>query len=352
MEVYVISEDCFFIVVGSSLVCWDFKRHRQYELSLAHAHRLIFLMDKGCCVDLENPLDKDLVRAGIVKDEGEGSVVWGWDILSRIYHFGTKNIPYDDRPESEEEWAKSYLAHCEEVWKKEVPVETAVSFRKEGVTLPSQHRRGPVEQVLLARSTTREFLNVPLGLEILAQILEYTLGFVEERQLPESSGLPDALRKRRCSPSGGGLNSTEGYVLVRNVEGLEAGLYYYNPFKHQLILMSSEIPPVGRLLSGQHFADAVPVGIFFTSRFDKLWWKYEHSRAYRNALLEVGHIAQTFQIMSASFGLGTWLTGALCEKDIEPLLGLNSDREQVLFFVACGHASGATTPESLRMIAR
>ncbi|BBH47091.1 hypothetical protein KU43P_35680 [Pseudomonas sp. KU43P] len=295
-------------------------------------------------MDLENPLDKDLVRAGIVGVGGEESAVWGRDILSRIYHFGTKNIPFDDSPENEGEWAKSYLAHCEEVWSKEVPIETAVSFCKEGITLPRQHRRGPVEQVLLARSTAREFLNIPLGLEMLAQILEYTLGFVEERQIPESGGLPDALRKRRCSPSGGGLNSTEGYVLVRNVEGLEVGLYYYNPFNHQLILTSSKTPPVGRLLSGQHFADAVPVGVFFTSRVDKLWWKHEHSRAYRNALLEVGHIAQTFQIMSASFGLGTWLTGALCEKDIEPLLGLNSDREQVHFvvgvlytqWVACG----------------
>lgn len=347
-----ISEDCFFIVVGSSLVCWDFQRHKQYELSTAHVRRLVFVMANEACVDQDNPLDKDLIRAGIVKVGRGEPVVWGWDILSRIYHFGTKNIPLVDSPEDEEAWAKSYLAHCEEVWQKEVPVETAARFHSEGIILPRSLRDGPIEHVLRARSTTREFLDVPVDLEALAHILQYTLGFVAARQLPESSGLPEAFRKRRCSPSGGGLNSTEGYVMVKNVEGLESGMYYYDPYHHQLILLSSEIPPLGKLLSGQHFADAVPVGVFFTSRFDKLWWKYEHSRAYRNALLEVGHVAQTFQIMSTSLGLGTWLTGALCEKDVEPLLKLESNHEQVLFFVGCGHASGATTPESLRALAK
>ncbi|MFJ4349237.1 SagB family peptide dehydrogenase [Pseudomonas sp. NPDC089401] len=347
-----ISKDCFFIVVDSTLICWDFQAHKQYEMSTAHAQRLMYLIENPGCVDQACAIDQALISAGVVKVDQESTEAWGWDVLSRIYHFGTKNIPLEDVPVDETAWAKLYLEHCESLWQKQVPLERQHSGAESGIPLPSRTCEGELEKVLLRRSTVREFLDFPLRLESLAKILQYTLGFVDERELPESCGLPDAFRKRRCSPSGGGLNSTEGYVLANNVDGLDKGLYYYEAASNRLLLKSVDIPQLGALLSGQHFANNLPVGVFFTSRFDKLWWKYEHSRAYRNALLEVGHVAQTFQLMSTSLGLGTWLTGALCEKEIEPLLKLENAHEQVLFFVGCGYASGEATPESLRELAR
>lgn len=347
-----ISEDCFFIVVGSSLICWDFKAHKQYELSAAHARRLILLIHNQDRIDQNCAVDQDLIRAGVVRITQEQLNPWGWDVLSRIFHFGTKNIPLDDIPQDEEAWAKLYLEHCEGAWAKPLPIDHAQVGGEAGIVLPRQACEGQLEQSLCRRSTTREFLDAPLPLEVLAKILQYTLGFIDDREVPKASGLPDSLRKRRCSPSGGGLNSTEGYVLARNVEGLDEGIYYYDAASHRLLLKSTDVPLLGQMLSGQHFANNLPAGIFFTSRFDKLWWKYEHSRAYRNALLEVGHIAQTFQIISASLGLGTWLTGALCEQEIEPFLKLENAHEEVLFFVGCGYASGQATPESLRILTR
>jgi SagB-type dehydrogenase family enzyme len=347
-----ISEDCFFIVLDSSLICWDFKAHKQYELSAAHAQRLIFLIENQDCIDQSCLIDQELIRAGILKITQERSEPWGWDVLSRIYHFGTKNIPLDDMPQDEKAWAKLYLEHCEGAWAKPLPRDFTHVGGEAGVLLPRKTCEGVLEQSLCRRSTSREFRDVPLQLEILAKILQFTLGFIDDREVPKDSGLPDSLRKRRCSPSGGGLNSTEGYVLARNVEGLDEGVYYYDAASHRLLLRSTGMPSLGQMLSGQHFSNNLSVGIFFTSRFDKLWWKYEHSRAYRNALLEVGHIAQTFQIISTSLGLGTWLTGALCEEDIEPFLKLDNAHEQVLFFVGCGYASGEATPESLRILTR
>ncbi|WP_313710854.1 SagB family peptide dehydrogenase [Pseudomonas sp.] len=345
-----ISEDCFFVVLGSSLICWDFKAHKQYQLSVAHARRLIFLIYNQDCIDQNCMVDQELIRAGVVKITQEQTDYWGWDVLSRIFHFGTKNIPLDDIPQSEEAWAKLYLEHCDGAWARPLPIDYAHVGGEAGILLPRKTCEGQLEQSLYRRSTTREFIDVPLRLEMLAKILQFTLGFVDDREVPVTSGLPDSLRKRRCSPSGGGLNSTEGYVLVRNVEGLDEGIYYYDAASHRLLLKSTDVPSVGQMLSGQHFANNLPAGVFFTSRFDKLWWKYEHSRAYRNALLEVGHVAQTFQIISTSLGLGTWLTGALCEQDIEPFLKLENAHEQVLFFVGCGYTSGEATPESLRML--
>ncbi|MFK0310047.1 SagB family peptide dehydrogenase [Pseudomonas sp. NPDC090233] len=206
---------------------------------------------------------------------------------------------------------------------------------------------GPLESILRERTTVRAFTDKPVPLVLVSKILKYTLGFIDEREVPEASGLPEGMRKRRSSPSGGGLNATEGYVLIKNVEGVAPGVYYYDPHSHMLHVKSTELPDVGSLLSGQHFANGIPIGLFLTSRFDKSWWKYEHSRAYRMALLEVGHVAQTFQLIATALGLGTWPTGALSEKRIEPLLKLTNPNEQVLFFVGCGYGDGVITSGEL-----
>jgi hypothetical protein len=66
MEEMMISEDCFFIVLGSSLICWDFKAHKQYELSVAHARRLIFLIYNQGCIDQNCTVDQELIQAGVV----------------------------------------------------------------------------------------------------------------------------------------------------------------------------------------------------------------------------------------------------------------------------------------------
>lgn len=39
-----ISKNCFFIAMNNSLICWDFKNHKQYQLSRDHANRLIHLI--------------------------------------------------------------------------------------------------------------------------------------------------------------------------------------------------------------------------------------------------------------------------------------------------------------------
>ncbi|HEK0908941.1 TPA: SagB family peptide dehydrogenase [Pseudomonas putida] len=344
------NNDCFFITADKKLICWNYKNHKQYELSHAHARRLVDLIYHQDEPQDDNPLDQDLLRCDILNHQPADDETWGWDMLSRIFHFGTKNIPLSIQPQNEADWAALYLEHCESVWSKPLPAQRKDLNALQPIQLLRHTDSGLFEALLKKRSTSRDFLDLPVPLEDLTRILEYSIGFIDERELPDSSNLPAALRKRRSSPSGGGLNSTEAYVYVRHVDNLDPGLYYYDPFGHCLHLLSTELPPVGKMLSGQHFSDSISAGFFLTSRLDKLWWKYEHSRAYRIALLEIGHVAQTLQLVATALNLDTWPTGALCEDLIDPLLQLNSPGEQVLFFVGCGHAKGSATPNSLKTI--
>jgi SagB-type dehydrogenase family enzyme len=138
---------------------------------------------------------------------------------------------------------------------------------------------------------------------------------------------------------------------VQNVIGLKPGCYAYHPSEHALSFVNP-LPnqPLGQLLCGQHFINNLPVGLFITCRFDKLWWKYEHSRAYRMAYIEAGHISQTFQLVATSLGLNTWLTGALTDEQVEALLGLENSAEQPLFFVGCGQSNGQVMCKELKAL--
>ena len=64
-----------------------------------------------------------------------------------------------------------------------------------------------------------------------------------------------------------------------------------------------------------------------------------------------GHISQTFQLVATSLGLGTWLTGALKDDQVEALLRLlESNAEQPLFFVGCGRSDGQVMCKELKAL--
>jgi len=344
-----ISKDCFFIVVDNALVCWDFKGHKQYQLSAEHANRLVSLVYDQSCDSLKDTIIEDLKRCGVLLDSAGDGDVWGWDVLSRIFHLGTKDIPLENQPSSEHEWAAQYLEHCDDVLGKRLPAGASQGLES-GVQLPGLCVTDEFDEVLGRRATVRCFHNLPVARADLGRILHHTLGFVEHRELSDGEGGAEDFSKRRSSPSAGGLNATEGYVYVANVEGVEPGIYYYDPHRHQLHWRNQLGPALGDLLSGQHFSNNIPVGLFLTSRFDKLWWKYEHSRAYRMALIEIGHVAQVFQLAATARGMNTWLTGALNECRIEPMLKIENPNEQVLFFVGCGYSDGSAIPSCLKAL--
>lgn len=337
---------CVFILARPPhQIVWNYEHHTQFELDLHYSTRLAQLINDPSHFDACNLIDIEFLNAGILTTEPKKTLEWGWDELSRIFHIGTKNIPCESVPQSANEWATLYLQHCNEVLSSPPPARRLKPCPVDRITLPScslvDIEDVSLGQALVNRSTSRSFTEQPISIEQVSTLLYLTLGYLKERPFIHETGHPEALGARRSSPSGGGLNTCEGYLYVRHVCGLEPGVYAYHPDKHALSLVQP-LPdaPLGQLLSGQHFIDPLPFGLFITSRFDKLWWKYEHSRAYRMAFVETGHVSQTFLMVATALGLKTWLTGALSDRQVERLLDLEDTPEQPLFFIGCGHGDG------------
>lgn len=177
---------------------------------------------------------------------------------------------------------------------------------------------------------------------------------------------------KRTSPSGGALHPTECWLVVQRVEGIPPGLYRYRVDGHALEPVRPGIAPpqpgdaetreagdapprawtgaelraFARIAVGGQdwFADA-PVLCILAPRFHRNYWKYRnHAKAYRVAILDVGHLSQTLQLCATEAGLGPFVTSAINEVDIERAFGLVSHAESPL--AVCGFGTRAATLET------
>ena len=337
----------FLLPKPPSLIVWNYKTHEQFEIDKAHSCRLTELLEQPSLFDENNELDKNLFSAGVLIDKPHLPDLWQWDALSKIFHVGTKNLASGVLPQTRQEWAQHYVAQCKEAMDRPLPPPHRLASLQpqDMIQLPQPRsssdldKPGSLKQSLLNRKTCRAFENTRVSLEDISTILYLCLGYLSERESEVSQFTPPLFRARRSSPSGGGLNASEGYLYAYNIKELDPGFYYYHPQKHALKFLSRTKEPLGAYLQGQHFANSLPFGIFITSRLDKMWWKHPHSQAYRVALLEVGHISQSLQLCATSLGLNTWLTAALSEQKIEKALYLPDLSEQVFLFFGAGNSN-------------
>lgn len=355
-----INPDVFFLAQPPSLIIWNYKTHEQFELDSAHSQRLMELIHDISLYDPDCGIDSTFTKNSILLDVPTLGSQWGWDILSRIFHIGTKDLSDADQPGDSSSWAAQYLAHCQSVMSTNLPDSNRFAHLQpeDYINLPqplpneSLKEYHSLHYALIKRKTCRSYLNKSVSLEDLSTLLYLSLGHLKERTHETSKLTPASFRARRSSPSGGGLSSSEGYLYAYNVRGINPGFYYYHPTLHALRLIRRAQEPLGSFLNGQHFIDNLPFGIFITSRFDKLWWKYPHSRAYRVALIEAGHIAQTAQLISTAMGLNTWLSSAINDTKVEKALGIQDLREQLVLFVGGGYSDGRVFSDELEQLLR
>ena len=205
------------------------------------------------------------------------------------------------------------------------------------------------DALLDARTTCRNFdavASVPL--HVLSRLLARVFG--ARGQLHAADDF-DVIK--RTSPSGGALHPTECYLIVQRVDGLASGLYHYHVGTHALeplpIADDLDLAAFARVaVAGQHwFADA-PVLCVLAPRFDRNFWKYRnHPKAYRVCILDVGHLSQTLQLCATREGLGSFVTAAINEVDIERAFGLQGLVDGPL--AVCGVGPRAASMETYEL---
>jgi SagB-type dehydrogenase family enzyme len=327
--------DTFLVIKDGELVAWNCRSHEQFQISQDHLAALVAPEKSG-----NEAIVSELVEAGLLVAAAEERK-WGWDLLSQFFHIGTSaESPPEFQVDAAEE-AKRYVEYCTAI-ADDIPPDAFSYRRGEPVQVSLQDNRCAPDSLLVLleqRKTNRTFTGLPISLSAIHEILSETFRYREhDHALYRAQGMSTPTR-RRSSPSGGSLQSCEAYLIARNVEGLPPGIYHYWSDADRLGMMApiQEDFSFGRINAGQMFSDDLSAGVIITSRFDKLAWKYAHSRTYRVALLDAGHLSQTFQLMATALGLRTWLTGMFFDFDIRQLLRLPEDsQEYPLLFLGVG----------------
>ncbi|HXX15730.1 MAG TPA: SagB family peptide dehydrogenase [Candidatus Eremiobacteraceae bacterium] len=215
------------------------------------------------------------------------------------------------------------------------------------VALPKGEAKAEFARVLEQRRTWREFSSKPMERETLGPLLWWSSGVQGWARIPKVGDLV-----LKTAPSGGAMHPLEAYALVRNVEGLSAGIYHYDAVGHRLELLRKGIGKgeIAAMLAGQRWCGNAAVVMLLTAVFERTQWKYEHPRAYRVVLAEAGHVCQTFCLTATWLGLAPFCTMALADTKIERALGIDGVKESVLYAAGVGmKAERKATAERLRI---
>jgi SagB-type dehydrogenase family enzyme len=337
-----ISQDIFFLIEKNQVLLWDCSKHEQYLLDKEHFETLLYPDRKE-----GSSAFKNLESAGILKKKPIESEAWGWDTLSKLFHTGTKNIPTDPLTAEPETHAQNYLSECEKIktkaphlfQEKKAPI----------VDLPTPNLSAlntPLNTTFLNRKTSRSFNSSCITLQQLSDLLYGAFGLIHGDWNKTITPDIHVAGIRKASPSSGGLHSEEAYVVIYRVTGLESGLYYYRPQDHKLNILKKGFfeDEVIEYNNHQFYSKGLAAGLYISSRLDKYWWKYQHSRCYRIMLLDIGHVSQTLLLTATALGLHTWMTGAFKDSEIETFLGIDGFKESVMMFVGVGLGENSSFP--------
>jgi SagB-type dehydrogenase family enzyme len=248
-----------------------------------------------------------------------------WNPEAGFFHTATKNVRFWSQQEAQRKAREQAL---------EAPMPAAVK-RYPGIraiALPPPSGIDDFARVACERRTWRRFSAAAVTIEELATLLGLSVGVQKWVRL---GGRDVALK---TSPSGGARHPVEAYVVARRVRGLPSGTYHYTAGRHALTRLR-KAPSAARLKvympNSGHFADAAAL-VLFTVAFERQLWRYPYSRAYRAALIETGHVCQTFCLAATALRLAPFSLMGLADAAIERDLGIDGITETVLYAAGVG----------------
>jgi SagB-type dehydrogenase family enzyme len=276
----------------------------------------------------------------------------GWSPAATFFHHSTKDVAFTARDETNRRLKARATTDP-------IPPALKPPYRGKKIVLPTPSPTPAAEMflnnstgalgnsafpdVLLSRRTWRRFGRRRLSLDELSTLLGLTWGVQGWMDIDGWGRM--ALK---TSPSGGARHSIEAYVLVRNVDGVSAGLYHYQPGSHELHQLRKLTDLTARAaiaayLPQQGFYAEASALMLMSAVFARVQWRYGFPRAYRTVLAEAGHHAQTFCLAATWLGLAPFCTMALADSRIEQDLGLDGVGESVLYATGVGPRPAGVT---------
>lgn len=200
------------------------------------------------------------------------------------------------------------------------------------ISLPPPRHAGEmsVEEAIFRRRSIRRFIDEPLTLADLSQLLWSAGGKTID-------GVTGATR---AFPSAGGLYPFEIYLVSGNVTGLADGIYRFGWEDHSLELIK-EGDFREQLMEAslrQRFVAEAPVSIVWGGDFAAIERAYGPRGVERYISMDVGGAGQNLHLQAEALGLGTVIVGAFRDAAVQEILGTELTP---LYIMPVGKAAGS-----------
>jgi SagB-type dehydrogenase family enzyme len=167
-----------------------------------------------------------------------------------------------------------------------------------------------VEEAMLKRRSVRSYKDKALTVEEVSQILWSVQG-----KTAEWGG--------RTVPSAGATYPLEIYLVAGKVEGIEPGVYHYNPANHSITIkkQSDVRSKLAIAALGQEYIAKAPISIVISAIYERTTRRYGE-RGIRYVYMEAGHAGQNCHLQCETMGLGTVMIGAFDDEEVKRVLGI------------------------------
>jgi len=205
----------------------------------------------------------------------------------------------------------------------------------EGVRL-----RRELGDVLARRRSSRSYTGDPIDLKFLATIIRSAGAVTGYGNVDLMSGGQATIRFR-SAPSGGGLYPIDIYVASLKINGLERGLYRYDPLDDTL-LQAGDRHDVDRLVG----AFAIPEEIVSLSRANAIFALVGHpwrsmrkygNRGLRFLFMEAGAIAENIHLATGALGFGSVDCASVHEDEAHTAMHIDGLYQTLLHTVLLGY---------------
>jgi SagB-type dehydrogenase family enzyme len=214
-------------------------------------------------------------------------------------------------------------------------------------SFPEAHPEGPVvdlpeprllsdvsvEEALQSRRSVRTYMNLPLSLAEVSQLLWAAYGL--NKPIEDA---PDFLRGGlRTAPSAGALYPLDVYLVARNVTGLASGIYLYKSETHQLITLVGvdrwqDVSDAG--FNQPHFETAA-AAIVYSAIFERNTQKYGERGRERYVCMDLGHSAENVYLQAYALKIGTCAIGAFSDLALKQVIRMTR-AEEPLYIMPLG----------------
>ena len=187
------------------------------------------------------------------------------------------------------------------------------------------------------RRSIRKYSNESITLEELSFLLWSTQGVQKI--------IGDNTSTLRTVPSGGASHTFETYLIIKNVDNLEEGIYRYLPLEHKLLFMY-EVKDINKKVDEAtprqpfvpNFASKSAVLFAWSTIPYRAEWKFDIT-AHKKILIDVGHVCQNLYIACEAVQCGTCAIGIYDQELIDNMLNLDGENEFIIYLAAVGKST-------------